>query len=123
MTSPRWFIATNTDNFKFFYDCGLIVDRQAFPNNSYMHDMQSERPKGFLPCLSEDNLSEALKLAKREDENLTVCLVEIELKNIRFEHFLLKVERVVNLNTLIKKALLQLMPSRFCYLRHFHLVV
>lgn len=90
MTSPRWFIATNTDNLKFFYDCGLIVDRQAFPNNSYMHDMQAERPKGFLPCLSEDNLSEALKLAKREDENLIACLVEIELKNIRFEHFFVK---------------------------------
>lgn len=90
MTVSRWFMATNTDNLKFFYDCGLIVDRQAFPNNSYMHDMQAERPKGFLPCLSEDNLSEALKLAKREDENLIACLVEIELKNIRFEHFFVK---------------------------------
>lgn len=90
MTLSRWFMATNTDNLKFFYDCGLIVDRQAFPNNSYMHDMQAERPKGFLPCLSEDNLSEALKLAKREDENLIACLVEIELKNIRFEHFFVK---------------------------------
>ncbi|MCB0739115.1 MAG: hypothetical protein KDC92_16515, partial [Bacteroidetes bacterium] len=77
MTSSRWFIATNTENLKFFYDCGLIVDRQAFPNKSYMHDMQAERPKGFLPCLSEDNLSEALKLAKSEDENLIACLVEI----------------------------------------------
>ena len=48
MTSSRWFIATNTENLKFFYDCGLIVDRQAFPNKSYMHDMQAERPKGFF---------------------------------------------------------------------------
>ncbi|HMX98998.1 MAG TPA: hypothetical protein PKC44_04370 [Agitococcus sp.] len=90
MTSSRWFIATNTENLKFFYDCGLIVDRQAFPNKSYMHDMQAERPKGFLPCLSEDNLSEALKLAKSEDENLIACLVEIELKNIRFEQLFVK---------------------------------
>ena len=82
MTSKRWFIVTNTDNLKFFYDCGLIVDRQAFPNNSHMLDMQAERPKGFLPCFSIDNLSDALKSAKREDENLISCLVEIELKNI-----------------------------------------
>ena len=85
MTSKRWFIVTNTDNLKFFYDCGLIVDRQAFPNNSYMLDIQAERPKGFLPCFSIDNLSDALKSAKREDENLISCLVEIELKNIRSE--------------------------------------
>jgi hypothetical protein len=85
MTSKRWFIVTNSDNLKFFYDCGLVVDRQAFPTNSYMHDMQAERPKGFLPCFSIDNLTDALKAAKREDENLITCLVEIELKNVNFE--------------------------------------
>jgi hypothetical protein len=85
MTSKRWFIVTNTDNLKFFYDCGLIVDEQAFPNNSYMHDMQAERPKGLIPCFSMDNLSDALRSAKRDDENLIACLVEIELKNIKFE--------------------------------------
>lgn len=85
MTSERWFIVTNTDNLRFFYDCGLIVDRQAFPNSTYMHDIQAERPKGFLPCFSMVNLSEALKSAESEDENLITCIVEIELKSIRFE--------------------------------------
>jgi len=85
MTSQRWFIATNTDNLKFFYDCGMIVDKQAFPNSSYMHDIQAERPTGFLPCFSMNNLSTALKSARREDENLIACLVEIEFSNIRLE--------------------------------------
>ena len=85
MTSQRWFIVTNKDNLQFFYDCCLIVDRQAFPASSYMYDIQAERPKGFLPCFSEDNLTEALRLAKCEDENLITCLVEIELKDLRIE--------------------------------------
>jgi len=50
-----------------------------------MHDMQAERPKGLVPCFSMDNLSDALKAAKRDDENLITCLVEIELKNIKFK--------------------------------------
>ena len=85
MTVKRWFIVTNTDNLKFFYDCGMIVDKQAFPNNSYMHDMQAERPKGFLPCFSMDNLSNALESAKSDDQNLITCLVEIDLKCIKFK--------------------------------------
>jgi len=85
MTSQRWFIVTNTDNLKFFYDSNLIVDRQAFPAKSYMHDMQAERPLGYMPCFSKDNLSRALKSCKREDENLISCLVEVDLKKIEFD--------------------------------------
>lgn len=85
MTSQRWFIVTNTDNLNFFYNTNLIVDRQAFPAKSYMHDMQAERPLGYLPCFSTDNLSGALKSSKRQDENLISCLVEVDLKNIEFD--------------------------------------
>lgn len=87
MTPQSWFIVTNTDNLKFFYDCCLITDRQAFPENSYMHDMQAERPTGYLPLFTEDNLTAAFAAAKSEDDNLTTCLLEIDANSIRFGAF------------------------------------
>lgn len=80
MSATKWFLITNTENLKYYFDCNMIVERQAFTGNSYLCDIQSQRPKGYITICSQSNLSEALELAVSEDSNLDACIAEIELK-------------------------------------------
>lgn len=84
MTKQRWFLVTNTENLKFFFECGMIVDEQAFPNQSYMNDIQSVMPKGHLILLSKNWLlkSSALEMAVKDDNNLIATLIEIDLDKL-----------------------------------------
>ena len=80
MSVNRWFVVTNTENLEFFFHCGLIVDRQGFSGNAYIADAMQERPDGYIPCFPQTNLWDALKAAKAEDDNLTECLLELDIK-------------------------------------------
>lgn len=82
MSTTKWFLVTNTENLKYYFDCNMIVERQAFQGNSYLCDIQSQRPKGYITICSQSNFSEALELAVSEDSNLNACMAEIELKSI-----------------------------------------
>lgn len=84
MSTQRWFVVTNTENLEFFLNYGLIVDQQGFRNNAYIADAMQNRPNGYIPCFAKDNVSEALTAATEEDRHLKVCLIEIEVKKIRF---------------------------------------
>ena len=87
MSAKRWFIVTNTENLEFFLNCGLVVDKQGFSKNAYVSDIMCKRPAGYLPCLHQDNLWGALQAAKSEDENLTECMLELDVKQINAQAF------------------------------------
>lgn len=92
-TAKNLHIATNTDNFKFYLECGLIVDHSWFPKNSYYNDVQENAPRNMIPCFLKKNLQEALKTAAGDaDENLSICVIELDLgeKNIHYEKLLVK---------------------------------
>lgn len=82
MSAKRWFIVTNTENLEFYFNCGLIVDKQGFSEGTYIDDVLTNAPVGYLSCFPETNLWGALKAAKIEDQNLHECLLEIEIKHI-----------------------------------------
>lgn len=82
MSTNRWFVVTNTENLEFFFHCGLIVDKQGFLGNAYMADIMQDRPAGYIPCFPQTNLWNALKVSKSEDDNLTECLLELDIKKI-----------------------------------------
>ncbi|UYM16237.1 hypothetical protein [Endozoicomonas euniceicola] len=87
MSSNRWFIVTNTENLEFFFGCGLIVDKQGFTESAYIADAMCDTPAGYIPCFPESNLWNALIAAKAEDENLTECLLELDIKKIKTKAF------------------------------------
>ncbi len=82
MSTTKWFLVTNTENLKYYFDCNMIVERQAFEGNSYLCDIQVKRPKGYITVCSQRNLSEALDLAVSEDSNLDACVAEIDMLSI-----------------------------------------
>ena len=80
--SKKWYIATNTENLKHFIDYGLIIDKQGFTGTSYVVDAMQNVPEGYIPCFSAGSLFPALEKAKEEDENLSCCLLELDIKQI-----------------------------------------
>ena len=80
--SKKWYIATNTENLKHFIDYGLIIDKQGFTGTSYAVDAMQNVPEGYIPCFSAGSLFPALEKAKEEDENLSCCLLELDVKQI-----------------------------------------
>ena len=80
--SKKWYIATNTENLKHFIDYGLIIDKQGFTGTSYVVDAMQNVPEGYIPCFSAGSLFPALEKAKEEDENLSCCLLELDVKQI-----------------------------------------
>ena len=82
MSTNRWFVVTNTENLEYFFHCGLIVDKQGFSGNAYISDIMKDRPVGYIPCFPQTNLWNALEAAKSEDENLSECLIEIDINQI-----------------------------------------
>ena len=80
--SKKWYIATNTENLKHFIDYGLIIDKQGFTGTSYVIDAMQNVPEGYIPCFSAGSLFPALEKAKEEDENLSCCLLELDVKQI-----------------------------------------
>lgn len=83
MITEKWFLVTNTENLKYYFDCNMIVERQAFEKDSYLIDIQAKRPIGHIVISAQSNLSEALKEATTEDPNLVACLLEIDLQVIK----------------------------------------
>ena len=84
MSANRLFIVTNNENLELFFDYGLIFDRQGFSEGTYFEDAMKNRPYGYIPCFPQRNLWDALKAAKTDDDNLTECLLEIDIKQINF---------------------------------------
>ena len=80
--SKSWYIVTNTENLKHFIDYGLIIDKQGFTGTSYVVDAMQNVPEGYIPCFSAGSLFPALEKAKEEDENLSCCLLELDVKQI-----------------------------------------
>ncbi|AMO54985.1 hypothetical protein GZ77_00030 [Endozoicomonas montiporae] len=87
MSATAWFIVTNTENLEFFLNCGLIVDKNGFPKSAYVNDAMCDTPDGYLPCYPQSNLLGALQVAKSEDENLSECLLELDIKQITASAF------------------------------------
>ena len=79
--SKKWYIATNTENLTHFINYGLIIDKQGFAN-SYLIDAMHDVPMGYIPCFATGSLFPALERAKKEDKNLTCCLLELDIKQI-----------------------------------------
>lgn len=86
MSVSKWFLVTNTENLKYYFDCNMIVEMQAFEGNAYLRDIQDERPKGYITVCSQSNLSEALKLSVSEDPNLESCIAELDLSAIKSQN-------------------------------------
>ena len=80
--SKSWYIVTNTENLTHFIDYGLIIDEQGFTGTSYAIDAMRNVPEGYIPCFSAGSLFPALEKAKEEDENLSCCLLELDVKQI-----------------------------------------
>lgn len=80
--NKTWYIVTNTENFAHFINYGLIVDKQGFPSNSYITDAMQDIPLGYIPCFTTDSIAPAIDMAKKEDSNLQVCLLELDFNRI-----------------------------------------
>jgi len=82
MSASKWFLVTNTENLKYYFDCNMIVETQAFDGNAYLRDIQAERPKGYVTLNDQTNLNDALELSISEDPNLESCIVEVDLSGL-----------------------------------------
>ncbi len=82
MSANKWFLVTNTENLKYYFDCNMMVERQAFEGNAYLRDIQAERPKGYITLNDQTNLTDALELSISEDPNLESCIVEVDLSGL-----------------------------------------
>lgn len=82
MSANKWFLVTNTENLKYYFDCNMIVETQAFEGDAYLRDIQAERPKGYITLNDQTNLTDALELSVSEDPNLESCIVEVDLSGL-----------------------------------------
>ena len=82
MSANKWFLVTNTENLKYYFDCNMIVEMQAFEGDAYLRDIQAERPKGYITLNDQTNLTDALELSVSEDPNLESCIVEVDLSGL-----------------------------------------
>jgi len=51
-------------------------------NDAYITDAMSDYPPGYIPFFTENNLSNAIGKATEEDDNLTPCIIELDLSQI-----------------------------------------
>lgn len=75
----RWFLPTNTENLKGIIAQGLISGSDGL--DKYYQDVLENYP-GYIPLYNKCIPKYALTKATQEVPNLTLCLLEIELKNI-----------------------------------------
>jgi hypothetical protein len=77
----RWFLPTNTDNLKMMVAQGLISSPDGFSPNKYYKDELENYP-GFIPVFKNSIPKDTLELIISEQENMTACLIEIDLVKI-----------------------------------------
>jgi hypothetical protein len=77
----RWFLPTNTDNLKMMVAQGLISSPDGFSPNKYYKDELENYP-GFIPVFKNSIPKNTLDLIISEQENMTACLIEIDLTKI-----------------------------------------
>ena len=77
----RWFLPTNTDNLKMMVAQGLISSPDGFSPNRYYKDELENYP-GFIPVFKNSIPKNTLDLIISEQENMTACLIEIDLTKI-----------------------------------------
>ena len=75
----RWFIPTNTENLKMIIAQGLISSPKGF--QKYYKDLLEIHP-GYILVFKNTIPSEMLKYVTSEDDSLTSCILEIDIKNI-----------------------------------------
>jgi len=83
MNKQRFFLPTNTENLEVFLSSALIMDINGFNNNSYIKDIMTESPSGYIPFYPENRLDHAINISRVEDENLTCCIIELDLSQIQ----------------------------------------
>ena len=77
----RWFLPTNADNLKMMVAQGLISSPDGFSPNKYYKDELENYP-GFIPVFKNSIPKDTLELIISEQENMTACLIEIDLVKI-----------------------------------------
>ena len=77
----RWFLPTNTDNLKMMVAQGLMSSPDGFSPNKYYKDELENYP-GFIPVFKNSIPQSTLDLIISEQENMTACLIEIDLTKI-----------------------------------------
>ena len=77
----RWFLPTNTDNLKMMVAQGLMSSPDGFSPNKYYKDELENYP-GFIPVFKNSIPKNTLDLIISEQENMTACLIEIDLTKI-----------------------------------------
>ena len=77
----RWFLPTNTDNLKMMVAQGMISSPDGFSPNKYYKDELENYP-GFIPVFKNSIPQSTLDLIISEQENMTACLIEIDLTKI-----------------------------------------
>ena len=77
----RWFLPTNTDNFKMMVAQGLITSPDGFSPEKYYQDELQNYP-GFIPLFRNTIPGKTLKLIVSEQPGMIACLIEIDLSKI-----------------------------------------
>ena len=81
MSKARWFFPTHTENLEIFLSGGLVTCISGF-NGAYVTDAMVDYPAGYLPFFSKDNLFAAIEKSQEDDENLTRCIIELDVSQI-----------------------------------------
>ena len=80
----RWFLPTNTENFKMMVAQGLITGADAM--QKYYKDVL-DKYKPYIPLFkfknNEEAISKNVQLAISEADNMTACLLEIDRSKIQ----------------------------------------
>ncbi|KAF3983933.1 MAG: hypothetical protein HFP81_04745 [Methylococcales symbiont of Hymedesmia sp. n. MRB-2018] len=103
----RWFLPTNTDNLKMMVAQGLITSPDGFSPNKYYKDELENYP-GYIPLFKNNIPQQTLDLVISEQDNMQVCLIEIDLTKITGSAKNQQNERVdINIDTKEDLLLLQ----------------
>ena len=86
MSKARWFFPTHTENLEIFLSGGLVICRSGF-DEAYVSDVMIDYPSGYVPFFSKDNLFSAIEKSQAEDENLTRCIIELDV-TLRIQNIL-----------------------------------
>ena len=81
MNKQRWFLPTNTENLELFLSKGLITCASGL-NKAYLKDIMSDYPVGYVPFVTGEKLLDGINKSLEEDENLTPCIIELDLSQI-----------------------------------------
>ncbi len=78
----RWFLPTNTDNLKMMVAQGLITSPDGFsPEKYYLDELENYAP--YIPLFANSIPAKTLTLIVSEQDNMTACLIEIDLSKIQ----------------------------------------